>query len=744
MSYRVRDATDPMHDHLFDTPNINTDERCHSDEYLLNIKSLTGGGKNKGTLRSCLEFWRAIRAPARVLRYIEHGFAPEFNERGRPEAFDETSGVRLTEDELRFLDTQVEKMLREGCIRQSLTKPHCVSPVFCVPKGEDTFRKIFDLRRFNEHIPPEKFKLETLDSKRDLIRRGDWCVGLDLTSAFWSVAVDHETSELLGFQHRGKYYCYMCLPFGAAFSPVIFDLITRPLRRRWRQQGFRVITYVDDISIFARTREEACAVRDAIIADIEASGFVINYDKSQLEPTQQLKALGWTINTATHTFDALPLRQAKIACLLRDIENGPAEIGAKELAGAAGKISALALALGRLARLLTRSFFRVLKTRTHRRGCRGHDCSSACWRGTVYISEEVRRDCNTLAEVLEGPTISGPIQRPPWTAVAYNGVTKGVIQGTIRSVVDAIALARAGDNLQDSQVTALATDAGDYAAGGWEIPQPGHGHSSVEDKIFHTFFSAEEAERSSTHREMQGIDFTVDAVAEDKVGHTIYLATDNLGAAYILGSSGGSPDPVLAEIARHIFSTCLAHSIDLRVIHVPRGLNTTADAIAGLEDRGEWRVNENTFQRLQTWSGEPFTLDLFASPWSTRLKRFCSRWGGGGSIGNAFEERNLSREHLWVHPPPCLLLRTLNILEEGAAQGVLVVPFSPAHRHSAWWPRLATLAPEGRTEEWAWSTTVLGTRELPRGCMEAPAEGGGLPGGAPTYRCLAVAFDFSQ
>ena len=686
---------------------------------------------DRGTLRQCLEFWKAIGAPQRVIRYIENGFAPDWNELGPPPAFDIRSGVRLTVAEMAFLDGEIEKMITGGCIRRCTTTPHCISPVFCVPKGDPgsgKMRKIFDLRRLNEHVRPERFKLETLQRSRHLIHRGDYCVGLDLTAAFWSVSVSDETSRYLAFRHRDVLYEYKRLPFGARFSPVIFDLLTLPLRRRWRRRGWRVCMYVDDISIFARTAAAAATIRDAIIEDLQNAGFTVNFEKSQLEPTQTLRALGWIIDTKEHRFVALEDRQQRITTML--METATAQVvDVRELAAVAGKVASLGLALGRKARLLTRSMFRAMKLRKHRKDCGGHDCTSACWRGSVPVSEEVRRDANTLAGILEGEPVWGPIDPPPWLAMAYGGITRGVIEGSVRSVFEAVAAVHELDPEHTGPVAAAATDAGDEGCGGWLLEEGSTPH--------HRFFSEAEAERSSTHREAQGIEFVVRAVAEQCEDHTLYLATDNLGAAYILGETGGSPDEELAEIARSVFTVCLEHRIDLRVVHVPRGINMEADAIAGFEDNGEWRLTQECFDGIEQWTGRAFTLDLFASAWSRRGGLpFHSRWGGEGSHGDAFAADNLQNEFALVHPPPSLLARTLALLEQEEAEAVVIVPSTPRHRNAAWWAMLFPTSAHGDEER---ASCVRRVRRLPvsRRCLEAPAAGDGSAN-CPSYQCMAV------
>ena len=93
--------------------------------------------------------------------------------------------------------------------------------------------------------------------------------------------------------------------------------------------------YVDDISIFARTAAAAAIIRDAIIADLQNAGFTVNFEKSQLIPTQALRALGWTIDTNEHRFVALEDRQRRITALLEGTATAQT-MDVRELAAVAG------------------------------------------------------------------------------------------------------------------------------------------------------------------------------------------------------------------------------------------------------------------------------------------------------------------------------------------------------------------------------------------------------------------------
>ena len=63
--------------------------------------------------------------------------------------------------------------------------------------------------------------------------------------------------------------------------------------------GLRTIMYIDDILIMAESEILAKEHTVGLIHLLENLGFVINYPKSQLTPTQEIEFLGFVINSNT-------------------------------------------------------------------------------------------------------------------------------------------------------------------------------------------------------------------------------------------------------------------------------------------------------------------------------------------------------------------------------------------------------------------------------------------------------------
>ena len=78
-----------------------------------------------------LNEWRRIGAPDHILDWIEYGVKIPFKETPIPCMLDNRiSGAK----QWNFVDSELKKLLKEGFIRESETKPHCVLPIQTVPQ----------------------------------------------------------------------------------------------------------------------------------------------------------------------------------------------------------------------------------------------------------------------------------------------------------------------------------------------------------------------------------------------------------------------------------------------------------------------------------------------------------------------------------------------------------------------------------------------------------------------------------
>ena len=136
----------------------------------------------------------------------------------------------------------------------------------------------------------------------------------------------------------------------------------KPLTKKWRAQGFRVIVYIDDGINIAASYKKCEFITRIIVNDLISAGFTINTEKSRLQPTQVGEWLGSVINTRDMTFS---VPQGKIDKLTSSIYSIllKKRTTAKELARVAGQLSSMHASLGPIVQVLTRGIYTDITSR---------------------------------------------------------------------------------------------------------------------------------------------------------------------------------------------------------------------------------------------------------------------------------------------------------------------------------------------------------------------------------------------
>ena len=135
---------------------------------------------------------------------------------------------------------------------------------------------------------------------------------------FCSVFKNPTHQKFLSFRWKRKTYQFTCLPFGLSSAPRTFTKVMKPVVAFLRSLGIRMVVCLDDMVILGQTREEVLKWRSIVLDLLENLGFLINYDKSELEPTQSLIFLGFLISTVTMEIN---LPKKKVSQAIQEARN---------------------------------------------------------------------------------------------------------------------------------------------------------------------------------------------------------------------------------------------------------------------------------------------------------------------------------------------------------------------------------------------------------------------------------------
>ncbi len=86
-----------------------------------------------------------------------------------------------------------------------------------------------------------------------------------------------------------------------SFTHAVYCLM-RPLVKRLQARGVWCIVYIDDGICAASTSLDCGRVRNLVISDLENVGFLLNREKSCLEPAQSGRWLGFLLDLSKGSF----------------------------------------------------------------------------------------------------------------------------------------------------------------------------------------------------------------------------------------------------------------------------------------------------------------------------------------------------------------------------------------------------------------------------------------------------------
>ena len=135
-------------------------------------------------------------------------------------------------------------------------------------------------------------------------------MSIDIRDAYLHVPMHQAVRKYLRFVVNKKVYPFTFLPFGLATSPQEFTKLLRPVVSLLRQQGVKLHVYLDDWLIRADTPEQAQLHDQTTIRVLQFLGWIINFEKSDLTPSQDFQFIGMQFNT--RRFTVAPLLKMRL------------------------------------------------------------------------------------------------------------------------------------------------------------------------------------------------------------------------------------------------------------------------------------------------------------------------------------------------------------------------------------------------------------------------------------------------
>ena len=417
--------------------------------------------------------------------------------------------------------------------------------------------------------------------------------------------------------------------FGLSTLPYLWMQVMSVFLKKWRRQGMLVFVYLDDILLLAKSAILAKKQTEVLLEDLKNSGMMINEKKSQTEPSQQVEHLGFQLD----------LKKGVLQVPTPKLKTVRKELG-KFITQPTMTCRKAAAILGQLRSFLTalpilRAFSDQLVHFTEHQRSFG-------WDRKLPVPEALKTQVLEIGFLLKD-----------WEGRSFGG---------------------------KSPVRKIWSDSSDQ---GWGAVDQTSG------KKLHEFWRSEKG----LHINIKELKASISAVQSlAQPGETVFLSIDNQVAYSYLKKAGGKLSP-FNSLMRPFLTWCYKNKVTL-VPNWVRSQDMIADSISRWEiDKGDYTLRKCIFQKIcGIFAKNKFcpTVDMFASPGNSQLKKFVSRWPHSQATAVNALECNLDNfSQVYANPPWKLVLAWLTRLKSNPRLTCLTIV--PLWAGSPWWPLLVRL-----------------------------------------------------
>ncbi|XP_072400418.1 uncharacterized protein [Diabrotica undecimpunctata] len=518
----------------------------------------------------------------------------------------------------------VDELIEIGAVSPcNSNKKGFLSSFFLVPKSSGGNRFVLNLKRLNSYITAPHFKLDDYRSVKSLITPGCYMVSLDLKDAYFGIPINKQHRKFLKFQYNGKMFQFNVLPFGLSVAPYLFTKILKPVTQYLKVRNILILNYLDDCLLLGSTKLECINNLKITIELFLELGFIINYKKSTLIPTQQITFLGFIFNSVDMSLSLTQVKITNTITIIRSI-----------LKFQACKIRRFARIIGSLISICPAVKYGYLYTKVlKRKKYLALKRESGDYNRHLLIDNDIRTELQWWISAI--PQAKTSLQQSTYQMIIYS----------------------------------------DASLSGW-------GACCDAEKI-HGFWSEDTKKFNINHLELLAAYMGLKSFAKHKRSCSILLRIDNTTAISYINKMGGIKYPKLAYLARCIWQWCETRDILIFASYIESKSNSVADAESrSLTIDTEYSLNQAAYNQIVETFGKP-QIDLFASISNTKCPKYVSWKKDPDSFAIDAFTLNWNNYKFYAFPPFSLVMRVLNKIILDKAEGIVVVPLWEAQ---CWYP----------------------------------------------------------
>ena len=273
-------------------------------------------------LQKFWETWLNLGAGPKTIQILKEGYVLPF--RTRPNLTRSPTVISCYANPHRnsYLLEALHQLIDKNAVElvHNRTSLGFFNRLFLVPKPNNKWRPILDLSKLNYFLKVEKFKMETPETIRTSLQKGEWVTSVDFKDAYFHIPIQEQSRKYLRFHVQGRTYQFKALPFGLSTAPMEFTVLVKEVKLMAANRGIRIHQYLDDWLVRARSQQICLQHTQTLIKMCQDLGWLVNIEKSELEPKQVFDFVGYQFDLRSGRVRPTPDRwqnlQDKIQALL--------------------------------------------------------------------------------------------------------------------------------------------------------------------------------------------------------------------------------------------------------------------------------------------------------------------------------------------------------------------------------------------------------------------------------------------
>ena len=229
----------------------------------------------------------------KVVKKHEKAFSKHENDIGRTDLMEvkinldkkepiKTKQYAVPPHKREILKEQVQKF-KDLKVIQPSTSPYN-APTVLVTKPDKSYRLCIDFRKLNEHTIKEAVPLINFEEASQLLASNKFFSSLDLYSGYLQLPLEKSSQEKTAFTVGTDHYEFNCLPFGVTNGVANFQNLINIIFGDIQME--KILCYVDDILIIAKTFEEHLARLDIVLGRLVKAKLKLKPKKCSLLKTE--------------------------------------------------------------------------------------------------------------------------------------------------------------------------------------------------------------------------------------------------------------------------------------------------------------------------------------------------------------------------------------------------------------------------------------------------------------------------